>query len=389
MTTPPTRPLYISGTALIHRTEGVGVYTRRLLDGLTRQAPELPWKLIVPEDLAEVGRAAAPGRTEIAPVFPRLRRSLLREIGGARAVSKHLRRIAPDALLLCTYDFHSFSRPGHVCQVVHDCLPERFPQDNGGGLLRRWYRRRCLAWARAADRVLTVSRWSARDLEKIGRITPERITVVPGWLDTPFARRPDDAQIAAVRERLGLPARYLLYVGGFRRYKAVDRLIHAYALARQRTNLPPLVLAGRIPAAPARTRSTDINACLAAHGLDCTAVLCPGFISDADLPAVYAGATLFVYPSLHEGFGYSPAEALAMGAPVLVSNRASLPEVAPAPQCQFDPDAIDELAAKIQEAVTAPDRFRQAPSAAFQEPAGIARFLAALAPLLHAQPASR
>lgn len=389
MTTHSTRPLYISGTALIHRVEGVGVYTRRLLAGLTRHAPELAWKLIVPEDLAEAGNEAAPGKTVVAPVFPRFRRSLLREIGGARAVSAHLQRIAPDALLLCTYDFHSFSPPGRVCQVIHDCLPERFPQDNGGGLLRRWYRQRCLAWARGADRVLTGSQWSARDLETIGRIAPERIAVVPAWLDTPFAQRPNDAQIASVRERLGLPASYLLYVGGFRRYKAVDRLLQAYALARRSASLPPLVLAGRIPAAPARTRSTDINACLASLGLDRSAVLCPGFIPDADLPAVYAGAKLFVYPSLHEGFGYSPAEAIAMGTPVLVSNRASLPEVAPARNCQFDPDNTDELAAKIQEAVAAPAQFLQASSLTFQEPAGISRFVAALAPLLSTKSLSR
>ena len=237
--------------------------------------------------------------------------------------------------------------------------------------------------------MLTGSQWSARDLETIGRIAPERIAVVPAWLDTPFAQRPNDAQIASVRERLGLPASYLLYVGGFRRYKAVDRLLQAYALARRSASLPPLVLAGRIPAAPARTRSTDINACLASLGLDRSAVLCPGFIPDADLPAVYAGAKLFVYPSLHEGFGYSPAEAIAMGTPVLVSNRASLPEVAPARNCQFDPDNTDELAAKIQEAVAAPAQFLQASSLTFQEPAGISRFVAALAPLLSTKSLSR
>lgn len=273
--------------------------------------------------------------------------------------------------------------------MIHDCLPERYPQENGGGLLRRWHRRRCLKWARTADRVFTVSQWSARDLNAIGRIAPERINVVPCWLDNSFAQRPDDAQIARVRERLGLPARYLLYVGGFRLYKAVDRLIEAYALARRSADLPPLVLAGRIPAAPARTRSTDVHARLAAAGLDGTTVRCLGFISDADLPAVYAGATLFIYPSLHEGFGYAPVEAISMDTPVLVSNRASLPEVAPSPQCHFDPEAIDEFAAKIQQAVAAPALFRQPPSGTFQEPAGIARFLAALDPLLRNQPALR
>ena len=384
MNPPATRALYISGTALIHRSEGVGVYTRRLLEGLFRYAPELPWKLVVPEDLQEAARSIAPDRIEVAPVWPRFRRSLLREIAGARAVAAHVRRIAPEALLLCTYDFHSHARPRCVLQVLHDCLPERFPQDNGGGLLRRWHRRRCLAWARRADRVVTVSRWSARDLTQIGRIAPERIAVVPAWLDRRFEQRPDDAAIAAMRARLGLPARYLLYVGGFRRYKAVDRLLRAYALARTRGDLPPLVLAGRIPGAPKLTRSLDVPATLSTLSLDRDAVLCPGFIPDDDLPALYAGAALFVFPSLHEGFGYAPAEAIAMGAPVLVSNRASLPEVAPAAHCQFDPENTEALAEMIRAAVAAPERFRQPANPDFAGAAGIARFLATLSPLLAA-----
>jgi len=152
------------------------------------------------------------------------------------------------------------------------------------------------------------------DLKAIGHITPERITLVPGWLDNSFAQRLGDAQVARVHERLGLPARYLLYVGGFRLYKAVDQLIEACTLARQ---------------------------------------------------------------------------TISMDTPVLVSNRASLPEVAPSPQCHFDPEAINEFAAKIQQAVAAPALFRQPPSGTFQEPAGIARFLAALDPLLRNQPALR
>lgn len=384
-----TRPLYISGTALIHRKDGVGVYTRRLLGGLSRHAPELPWRLVVPEDLHAVAQTVAPGRIEVAPVWPRFGRSLLREIVACRAVAAHVRHIAPEALLLGTYDFHAPTRPERVLQVVHDCLPERFPRDNGGGLLRRWHRRRCLAWARRADRVVTISRWSAHDLTTIGRVAPVKIAIVPPWLDQCYARRPETAAIEAVRERLGLPARYLLYVGGFRRYKAVDRLLQAYALARTRSALPPLVLAGKIPETPQRTHSLDIPACLAALGLGRDAVLCPGFVHDDDLPAVYAGATLFVFPSLHEGFGYAPAEAAAMGTPVLISNRAALPEVAPAPQCQFDPDDTEALATLIGAAVAAPERFRQAPSSDFGEAAGIARFLASLYPLLSYEAASR
>ncbi|CAG0941583.1 partial Mannosylfructose-phosphate synthase, partial [Anaerolineae bacterium] len=77
----------------------------------------------------------------------------------------------------------------------------------------------------------------------------------------------------------------------------------------------------------------------------------PNFVSDDDLPALYAGATLFVYPSLYEGFGLPVAEAMACGAPVVTSNASSLPEVAGDAALYFDPRDVDAMADAMQRAL--------------------------------------
>jgi glycosyltransferase involved in cell wall biosynthesis len=96
------------------------------------------------------------------------------------------------------------------------------------------------------------------------------------------------------------------------------------------------------------------------------------------MPALYAAATLFVSPSLHEGFGYPPVEAMAVGCPVLVSDRSSYREIVPQAHCRFDPDDLETFSTRLLEAVAQPARFLYPFSPHYDEPAGIARYLAAI-----------
>jgi alpha-1,3-rhamnosyl/mannosyltransferase len=120
----------------------------------------------------------------------------------------------------------------------------------------------------------------------------------------------------------GLEGDYVLYVGNFRPHKNVAALLEAYAAL-------PDALRARVPLALAgdpETGAAPLRAGVAARGLT-QAVRFLGPVSDADLPALYSGATLFCFPSLAEGFGLPPLEAMACGAPVLCSDAAALPEV--------------------------------------------------------------
>jgi glycosyltransferase involved in cell wall biosynthesis len=175
------------------------------------------------------------------------------------------------------------------------------------------------AAVRRADHLLAISEHTRRDLIDLLGAPPAGVTVTHCGVDPTF-RPLDAAQVAAWRARYGLPERFILYVGTLEPRKNVPRLLDAYARLRRRGPVPPLVLVGG-----RGWRHAAIDARLAALGLG-DAVRFLGYVPAAELPLCYNAAGVFVYPSLYEGFGLPPLEALACGTPVVTSNAASLPE---------------------------------------------------------------
>jgi glycosyltransferase involved in cell wall biosynthesis len=152
-------------------------------------------------------------------------------------------------------------------------------------------------------------------------VAPGRVTVVYEAVDPQFLKRPPQAEIDAYKKRLGLDRPYILYVGVIDRRKDLSGLVRAYGQLRSRVKDHRLVIAGH----QIRGRST-LPEEIEALGLGDQVVL-PGYVPDAELPLLYAGASLFVYPSWLEGFGLPPLEAMAQGVPVVTYRSASLPEV--------------------------------------------------------------
>jgi glycosyltransferase involved in cell wall biosynthesis len=194
---------------------------------------------------------------------------------------------------------------------------------------------------RSARRVLTLSEWSRGDLVRTLGVAADRVVVTP--LAAGDAFRPlGPGAVEAARARLGLPARYVLYVGINKPHKNVAMLVRAWGrllggAASTTQPAPPaaLVIAGPWDPryeAPAR----------AAEALPPGVVRFLGPVSEGDLPALYAGAVAFAFPSRHEGFGLPPLEAMACGTPVIAANATSLPEVVGAAGLLLDPD--DEAA---------------------------------------------
>jgi glycosyltransferase involved in cell wall biosynthesis len=147
-------------------------------------------------------------------------------------------------------------------------------------------------------------------------------------------------------KKYNLPARYILYLGGFDKRKNVNALIQAFHKARP--HLPPdasLVLAGIVPDKQTAVLSDPHllieQLQLADH------VHCPGWIAAEDVPALYRAAAVFVYPSRYEGFGLPVLEAMACGTAVITANAASLPEIAGEAAVLVDPDDVASLAKAI------------------------------------------
>ncbi|MGQ0556838.1 MAG: glycosyltransferase family 4 protein [Nitrospiraceae bacterium] len=222
---------------------------------------------------------------------------------------------------------HAPAFSGAVCRTqplvltVHDLMytrhPEWLPTQRA-----RWYWSEWIPFtARHASAVIVPSQASKQDLIELGGVLAERITVVPEAVDPLFARQPTADEVRAYRNRKELQAPYVLYVGAIDRRKDWRGLLQAFRRTRERFKDLQLVIAGVI--SPGRSPLPEE---LRASGLGNEVVL-QGYVPDQELPLLYAGAALFVFPSWWEGFGLPPLEAMAMGVPVIAYRTSSLPEV--------------------------------------------------------------
>lgn len=171
---------------------------------------------------------------------------------------------------------------------------------------------------RRADAVVADSLATRADLERLLGLAPGRARVVYPGVGPQF-RPLDPAACAAVRARLGLPERFLLFVSTLSPRKNLVRLVEAYAQAGPDADLVLIGQRGWL--------YEEVFAAIERLGLGAR-VHIPGFVHDKDLPAVYNLALASVYPSLYEGFGLPALEALACGTPLVTANNSSLPEVA-------------------------------------------------------------
>ncbi len=221
--------------------------------------------------------------------------------------------------------------------TVYDLIPLLYPSyvSSRARLLFRWSMALAL---RATQHVIAISEATRHDLLTRYSLVSKSVSVVPLAADPTFAPVSPGA-IAELRRRLDLPERYALYVGSNKPHKNLVLLVEAWA-ALQPTSLP-LVIAGvwdtRYPEAQRQTEKLAL-------GKD---VRFLGRVTEADLPALYTGATLFIFPSEYEGFGLPVLEAMACGTPVACSNTSCLPEVAGDAALMFDPTSVEAIAESI------------------------------------------
>lgn len=262
--------------------------------------------------------------------------------------------IRPPDLLLVPSHVLPLIHPRQSVVTVHDLGYRYYPQAHT--CRQRWY----LEWstryhAHTAAHIIADSHATKEDLVRIYGADPDRISVVYLGVDPALGPVHDPAAIAQVRHRYGIHGPYVLYVGTLQPRKNLVRLVEAFARVRGRGsgNLDlQLVLAGQ-----RGWLYDDILRRVEDLGLE-RHVVCPGFVEEADLAALYSGALLFVMPSLYEGFCMPVLEAMACGTPVVCSNTSSLPEVVGDAALTFDPLDVEAMADRIACAL-ADDALRQ------------------------------
>ena len=333
----------IDYTAAVQQRAGIGRYTR----GLVRA-------------LAEVDRgneyvlfAAVSGRQPAEMDWPqnfRMRKVPLSD--HTVAILWHrLRLPLPIEALIGVIDiFHSPdfvlppTRAGTIL-TVHDLSFLRHPECADPNL-RAYLNKAVPRSVHRADVVLADSQNTKDDLVELLGVNPDKVEVVYPGVEGCFRPIEDEVLLEGVRRRYNLPSRFILSLGTLEPRKNFARLIEAFAnLQSAICNLQHLVIAGG-----EGWMYEPIYAKVKELGLG-DSVLFLGFVPDEDLPALYNLADLFVYPSLYEGFGLPPLEAMACGVPVVASTRPSLPEVLGQAALLVDPLDVEGLAAAMERAL--------------------------------------
>jgi glycosyltransferase involved in cell wall biosynthesis len=229
--------------------------------------------------------------------------------------------------------------------TIHDLVSFLFP-DTVPRKYSLYMRLMTRAAVRSADRVIAVSRATQIDLERVLRVPPARTVVIHEAVAPEFAVATPPAAVDAVVRRYGLRRPYCLFVGNLEPRKNLGRLVEAFGRVRAR---------GHHPGSPPQLVLTGTRAWLyggifrrvEAQGL-AGDVIFTDYVPAEDLPALYAGAACFVFPSLYEGFGLPVLEAMAAGAPVIASRAGAIPEVAGDAALLVDPVRVEEIAEAIE-----------------------------------------
>jgi len=317
---------------------GIGTYVRNLIGELGRQ-----------DDTAEYVVLCQPGDADyVRSLGPRF--DALVERAGNYSVREQMS--VPLALARAKVDL--FHAPHYVVSpltrcpyvvTIHDCIHLRFPQYLPSRAAHFYARTMMTMAARRAERILTVSQASKDDILHYLGVPASKVEVIYNALDARLAAEPTAEEVARVRERYQLTAPFILYAGNIKPHKNVDRLIEAYSVLRRRgvDGVKLLIIGDEISKYPNLRRLVH-RFQLHKH------VRFLGFVPDAMLAVLYRLAGVFVFPSLHEGFGLPPLEAMAAGAPVITSNVSSLPEVVGDAAILIDPmdaGAIADAMARV------------------------------------------
>jgi glycosyltransferase involved in cell wall biosynthesis len=209
--------------------------------------------------------------------------------------------------------------------------------------------------ARRANHIFAVSQASKRDVARTFGVPESRISVVYNAVDERFLNEPLPADADRILERHAVTGPYVLYAGAIKPQKNLPRLIEAFAVAKAELADHPefadlkLLVIGEAPARHAELRSAVVRARVRED------VRFLGFVPQPVLRVFYARAQAFLFPSLYEGFGLPPLEAMAHGAPVLTSNVSSLPEVFRDAALLVNPDNVFDIARGIRQILTEKD----------------------------------
>ena len=328
----------INGIFWNQPTTGSGQYIHALLAALKQSSPDHAYLVITPSGVG--GR-----RSMVGHIRDHLGKVWFEQIAFVNACRRERA-----ALAHVPYFGAPLLPSTRIVVTIHDLIPLILPAYRGSPLVRAYTALAALS-ARRADAIITDSECSKRDIVSRLKIDAARVRVVYLAAEARYRPMGDAARIEAMRRRHALPEKYLLYLGGYDQRKNVRVIVEAFA------RLPEFYRAGyRLALAGVNLGRDseffpDPRRLARDAPLPDDALCCIGWVDEVDKPALYSGATLFLFPSRYEGFGLPPLEAMACGTPVICANTSSLPEVVGGAAITLPPNDADAWADAIRAAL--------------------------------------
>lgn len=335
-----------------YRGGGIGEYTENLVRGLAKIDRENKYLLLYQRGLPLFGLNQANF------IFTPLKLPKKRMPKGFNAlwdqcyfpIDLRGKRLA----LFHSCDFNlPLMRPGKAVVTIHDLSLFLFPRVSGNSLGDRMIYRLKMFLSSKAECIITDSSNSKEDIVKLLHIPEERIRVIPLAPSEESLLMKNEEKIKEVRRKYNIRGRFIFSLGGINnKLKNHSRLLKAFSNLIEETKMEyQLVMAGRKKGRyydkPFSLLKKEMNEL----GLEGKVIL-TGFVPRVDLLSLYNAAELFVFPSLYEGFGIPPLEAMACGTPVVSSNTSSLPEVVGDAALLFNPYKIEEITQAMQKVLT-------------------------------------
>lgn len=330
---------------------GLGNYSRSLIENLVQYHPQNQYQLYTHRRPAEAKHQFPLLPTQVSI---KTASSLLGKINGALWRSFLLSR---DLALETPDIYHGLSHeiPMGIQKLkglktvvtIHDLIFLRYPQfyrRSEKAIYTRKFKYSC----QHADRIVSVSEQTKRDIVQHFGIAEDKIETIYQSCNPAFLQKIPEKTGQEVKSRYRLPDDFILYVGSFNERKNLLGLIEAFALLRQRLDVPLVMVGG------GKQYKNRVMKRIKQMGLN-NRVLIRSDVTNEDLPAVYQLAGLFIYPSIFEGFGIPIIEAISSGIPVITTRGGCFSEAGGSSTHYIDPENPEEMAAAMEAILTDPE----------------------------------
>lgn len=319
------------------RFTGIGRYTYELVRHLADLDKKNDYILFF--NKPEFGEFTPPGKN-FQKVLANARHYSLAE---QTRFLRHIKKAKLDLMHFTHFNAPIFYKKPSIV-TIHDLTLSFFPGNKMRSPIHRaGYHLTLRAATKNAKKIIAVSEYTKKDLEKLLQINPEKIKVIYEAVNDDFEKMEDQKKIAETLKRYKITKQYLLYTGVWRNHKNLVNLVKAFARLRNHYNIDiDLVITGKED-----PKYPEVREQIAQSGI-AEFVKTTGLVDEQDLLALYSGARGYVLPSLYEGFGLSPLEAMKCEIPVAVSKASCLPEICGEENAlYFDPYDPNDIAEKL------------------------------------------